>query len=191
MNLQEQMSEFEAKGCVIGDNKWCPPYEMKHQNQTPIMYIHHFNPSMDLTVMYRDNMFSGRFKNDTFYLTSVTLEEALSEALEIVKSKVVDLAKGLNLLDTNGKFVVEMIPKDTILYLVKELGYFCLTNEEHQIAVDNLKIAFDRNWKNDEEHIKTAHHIQDAYFILLGRYQEKMNQIQEFKQWVDEQNNDK
>lgn len=95
MNLQEQIAEFEAKGCVAGGRKWCPPYYMKPNKHTSILYIDYQNSSMQLTVVYCDELFSGRFSNYNFDLKSTTLEEALIEALEIVKAKVADLAKEL------------------------------------------------------------------------------------------------
>ena len=97
--LQEQIAEFEAKGCIAGDRKWKPTQYDNNYELTiaGITFDVTYDEGKDKTSEF------SIYNSKDLYVTSTTLEEALIEALDIVKSKVIDLAKelGLVVIDTS------------------------------------------------------------------------------------------
>lgn len=165
--LQEQITEFEAKGCIAGGRKWEVNY-----------YIYPTKPNYDgyqidlksdswiITVLKKPN---ERYELATIIKTerniklkSTTLESALCEALDIVKAKVMDLAKELGLgkyelLNDEHRHLVETNvflasdnqslrqdidayeqppTKEWLFKQAKELGFVCLTEDEYKKLTD-------------------------------------------------------
>lgn len=89
MNLQEQIAEFEAKGCVVGDRKW-EESDIYDDTMFTTLWGKH-----KIEVMFCKHTYTMFCLDNDYKLTSTTLEEALCEALDIVKAKVMELAKEL------------------------------------------------------------------------------------------------
>lgn len=109
VSLAEQIADFEAKGCVAGGRKW------NYDNEDTSMYISLCQTLVELYMYQREigTSYSLEFCNNPYHLASTTLEEALCEALDIVKAKVQELAK--------------------------ELGFVCFTVDEFDILRKGTK----------------------------------------------------
>ncbi len=124
MNIQQQIADFEAKGCVAGGFEWIIQDNWDRNLAIQNGSIFFETVFLDNTVKLETRKINVQYsKNkDCFVmysmcsqdLTSTTLEEALIEALEIVKAKVIDLAKELGFV---------CIDKEQLEMLMKLLNY--------------------------------------------------------------------
>jgi len=97
MNLQEQIAEFEANGCIAGGRKWERSYDdtIYREYETTLANF------LVVVAHYSTGKYELQVANCEQDLTSTTLESALCEALDIVKAKVMDLVKELGFVCFN------------------------------------------------------------------------------------------
>lgn len=169
MNLQEQIAEFKAKGCVAGGRKWEVFYTDTYlgtvlQFKTTINDFHievgSINCGMPVLYITQGN------RNEYFYkkvLTSEKPESALIEALEIVKAKVIELAK--------------------------ELGFVCFDKEQVEDLQDGLGAGY--RALELEYDIEIDENVALDKHISMQKIDELMGYIEEqLQQYIEEQGND-
>lgn len=161
MNLQEQIAEFKAKGCMAGGRKWMFYDRMKNPMYSAFTFVCNIDYyHIEITVhsqLERPNnavrytfycpLFGMYAENEN--LESTTLESALCEALDIVKAKVMDLAKELGYVCFSPKemdAIKAVFNADMDKTVEKELGMLAMsslilmTKQEQSAFLDKLEL---------------------------------------------------